>query len=211
MTESSGPNPLMPRSETESVEFKSRFDAASKQHWCELVKDIVAMANSGGGLILFGVNDDGVVVSDSEPPRFAADPADVTNKIFSYTGQHFTGCRASTTQRSDHQIPALTIEAARIPMVFTSPGTYPTGTSTQKTAFAQGTVYFRHGAKSEPGTSDDLRASIERELRTNQGLLAPRHWQGRCSASRQRSEACPARYQPHRCARGGASPFDQQR
>ena len=34
----------------------------------------------------------------------------------------------------------------------------------QKTAFSAGTVYFRHGAKSEPGTSEDLRASLEREL-----------------------------------------------
>lgn len=34
----------------------------------------------------------------------------------------------------------------------------------QKTVFSVGTVYFRHGAKSEPGTSDDLRAFLEREL-----------------------------------------------
>jgi hypothetical protein len=34
----------------------------------------------------------------------------------------------------------------------------------QKTAFSVGTVYFRHGAKSEPGTSDDIRKVIERQL-----------------------------------------------
>ena len=49
-------------------------------------------------------------------------------------------------------------------MAFRRPGTYDIGEGRQKTAFAQGTVYFRHGAKSEPGNSDDLRGSIEREL-----------------------------------------------
>jgi len=51
-----------------------------------------------------------------------------------------------------------------MPIVFTSPGTYDTGGGKQKTAFSKGTVYFRHGAKSEPGTSDDLRAALDREL-----------------------------------------------
>jgi hypothetical protein len=51
-----------------------------------------------------------------------------------------------------------------IPIVFQKPGTYDTGTGKQKTAFSVGTVYFRHGAKSEPGTSDDLRAVVERQL-----------------------------------------------
>src|SRR5262249_38542262 len=31
-------------------------------------------------------------------------------------------------------------------------------------AFSKGMVYFRHGPKSEPGTSEDLRAAIDREL-----------------------------------------------
>ena len=49
-------------------------------------------------------------------------------------------------------------------MVFVRPGTYPTEDGKQRTAFAQGTVYFRHGAKSEPGTTDDLRKALEREI-----------------------------------------------
>jgi hypothetical protein len=48
--------------------------------------------------------------------------------------------------------------------VFQKPGTYDIGSGKQKAAFSIGTVYFRHGAKSEPGTSDDLRAVIERQL-----------------------------------------------
>ena len=34
----------------------------------------------------------------------------------------------------------------------------------QKTAFSAGTVYFRHGAKSEPGDTNDIRRVVERQL-----------------------------------------------
>jgi hypothetical protein len=42
-------------SESAELEFKAAFDPASPSEWCELIKDIVAMANSGGGLIVFGI------------------------------------------------------------------------------------------------------------------------------------------------------------
>lgn len=45
--------------ESAELDFKAAFDTTAPQDWCELIKDIVAMANSGGGLIVFGVNDDG--------------------------------------------------------------------------------------------------------------------------------------------------------
>ena len=50
-------------------------------------------------------------------------------------------------------------------MIFTKPGTYKTPEGQHKTAFSQGTMYFRHGAKSEPATSADLEVVIEREIK----------------------------------------------
>lgn len=45
--------------ESQKVDFKASFDPQSKQDWCELIKDIIAMTNSGGGCLIIGVNDDG--------------------------------------------------------------------------------------------------------------------------------------------------------
>src|SRR5919106_1038374 len=50
-------------------------------------------------------------------------------------------------------------------------GTYEVAHGRQKTVFSVGAVYFRHGAKSEPGTSEDLRMFLERELE-----LVKRSW-----------------------------------
>ena len=52
----------------------------------------------------------------------------------------------------------------RYPLVFIKPGTYPIDEKRQKTAFGVGTLYFRHGAKSEPATTLDLADVLERRL-----------------------------------------------
>ncbi|MCK4459066.1 MAG: hypothetical protein KAU52_05010, partial [Methanosarcinales archaeon] len=67
-------------------------------------------------------------------------------------------------------IAALLIESVSIPMVFIKPGTYDTdeggdeGDGGQQTVFERGAVYFRHGARSEPGDSCDMTKVVGREL-----------------------------------------------
>jgi hypothetical protein len=150
--------------ETAEVDFKASFDPAASQDWCELIKDIVAMANSGGGIVVLGVNDDGTPAAADLAPIHKLDPATIVDKIKKYTGQHYAGFSLRPGSRRGSPAIALAISGSPMPIVFTSPGTYDVGGGKQKTAFSQGTVYFRHGAKSEPGNSDDLRAVLEREL-----------------------------------------------
>lgn len=150
--------------ENTDLDFKAAFDPAVPQDWCELIKDIVAMANSGGGVVVFGVNDDGTPSSGDLKPIQTLDPAMIADKIGKYTDQHFAGFALSEGRRRGFQVVALNISCSPIPIVFTSPGTYDVGGGKQKTAFGKGTVYFRHGAKSEPGTSQDLRVALDREL-----------------------------------------------
>jgi hypothetical protein len=56
------------------------------------------------------------------------------------------------------------VDEVAAPIVFSKPGTYDVGGGKQKTAFSGGTVYFRHGAKSEPANADDLRIFIENRI-----------------------------------------------
>jgi hypothetical protein len=116
------------------IAFKPAFDAGSAQDWCEIVRDVVAMANSGGGVILFGT---------------APDRTRITEEIHRYTGVQF----------ADFEIVenALVIEEARTPIVFSRAG--PCG-------FEKGMLYFRHGAKSEPATTEDVDGAIKRRVNT---------------------------------------------
>jgi len=150
--------------ESATVDFKASFDPQATQDWCELIKDIVAMSNSGGGTIIVGVADDGSASGTDLQDLLGLDAADVTNKLHSYTGHHFAAFEIAQAVRGGQPVAAIRIGGSRIPIVFTAHGGYPVKPSGQKTAFVKGSVYFRHGAKSEPGTTEDLRLALEREL-----------------------------------------------
>jgi len=151
-------------SEASDLDFKSEFDGNRPGDWLEIIKDIVAFANSGGGSILIGVNDDGSPSGSDVTGILSTDPADLTNRIHKYTGTHFHEFEISKAVKGATDVCVIAVRGNHIPMVFTNVGTYEVAPKKQKTAFSVGTVYFRHGAKSEPGTSDDLRGFLEREL-----------------------------------------------
>lgn len=150
--------------ESRQVEFKSDFDPNSDGQWCEVIKDIVAISNSGGGVIVFGVNDDGSLGSNDCQGVSGIDHADLTNRFAKYTGCNDPPVEIVDLERDGKKRPAFLIQAPPTPLVFGKPGTYNVGSGQQKCAFGQGTIYFRHGAKSETGTTDDVRTAFERRL-----------------------------------------------
>jgi hypothetical protein len=52
----------------------------------ELVKDLAAIANSGGGMIVFGLDSQGAPTGESIEGITSIDPADIANKVGRYTG-----------------------------------------------------------------------------------------------------------------------------
>jgi predicted HTH transcriptional regulator len=77
---------LSAKRESKHVEFKQSFDPNSAEEWCEIVKDLVAIANSGGGIIVFGLDSLGIPTGISVSAVAQVDPADIANKIGKYTG-----------------------------------------------------------------------------------------------------------------------------
>jgi hypothetical protein len=147
--------------ESKTVDFKSRFDPRSDTEWVELVKDLVAMANSGGGVVLVGVQDDASPSGADISSVIRLDPAQLTDKIFRYTGEHFSGFAIREGVRDGNAIAVLEVQGSDDLLVFIRPGNYVSDNGKEKSAFAIGGVYFRHGAKSEPCTPSDLRRHIQ--------------------------------------------------
>src|ERR1035441_6973998 len=150
--------------ESESVEFKASLDPHSSAEWLEIVKDLVAFANSGGGVIVFGVADDGEFSNFDCSMLYDVDPAVITDKVNKYTGQQFHSFELVKLMSESRPLFVVVVSGISSPPVFTKPGTYDIGGGKQKTAFSSGTVYFRHGAKSEPGNSEDFRCFVERRV-----------------------------------------------
>jgi hypothetical protein len=154
------------QNESTSVDYKASFDFTCPAEWVEIVKDVVAFANSGGGVVIFGLNDNGTASEFDCRTLDALDPAALTDKIYRYTGQQFSAFSFLKTLRGGWLLFAIAVEGVTVPVVFSKPGTYDVGGGKQKTAFSAGTVYFRHGAKSEPANADDLRVFIETRIET---------------------------------------------
>jgi hypothetical protein len=150
--------------ESAALDFKTEYDPSQPREKLELLKDIVAMANYGGGIILIGAKDDGSPSGVDVSKALAIDPADVGNLIHKYTGQNFSDVLFQAVSKGTYVLCALTIGESRVPIAFSRVGECELADNKKKTVFALGTVYFRHGAKSEPGTSEDFRAFLEREL-----------------------------------------------
>lgn len=158
--------------ESKYVEFKESFDVTAEGEWCEIIKDMIAIANTGGGVIVIGLDNQGTPTNRDVAPILALDPADVANRIHRYTETHFADFEVVAAEKSGSRIAVIALRAAEYPIVFCKPGTYATGGGKQKSAFAQGSVYFRHGAKSEPGVTEDLRKFVDRRLeRVRRGWL----------------------------------------
>jgi hypothetical protein len=128
------------------VELKEGFDAQGNGDLVELVRDVAALANSGGGVVVLA----GVSEVDEEL---------VHEQLASYAEPEFEAFTIEHITRGSRPAIAIVVEGAANPLVFTRQGR-----SRHRIAFARGGLYFRHGAKSEPATGTDVRDFIRRQL-----------------------------------------------
>jgi hypothetical protein len=124
-----------------------------------VVKDVVAMANSGGGVILFGIDDRGEAVRDPVE-LFSVDPAEITKRIHKYTEEHFDSFEICKTEKGGPLLRSWSVGSTSR-WYSRSRGPFRTG-RVRRLLSGRATVYFRHGAQSAPGGSADLRDAIER-------------------------------------------------
>ncbi|MBN3032557.1 MAG: ATP-binding protein [Candidatus Saganbacteria bacterium] len=155
---------LSAKKESKYLDFKEKFDPAQPREWCEIIKDIVAIANSSGGAIVIGVKNDGNPSKADVSQFLRLDPAEVIDKIAKYTGEQFDKFKINEAEKNGDLLAILLIEGSEYPMTFIKPGTYDIGDGKQDRAFSQGTTYFRHGAKSEPANSKDLREFVDYKI-----------------------------------------------
>jgi hypothetical protein len=71
--------------ESKTLEFKGEFDPTDARELVEIVKDLVAIANSGGGVIVVGLTSGATPTGADVSTVLSLDPADLTNAIHKYT------------------------------------------------------------------------------------------------------------------------------
>jgi hypothetical protein len=132
------------------VELDETFDPQTPGVWLELVRDVAAIANSGGGVV--------VLHGDVEEEQ-------LHEELAHYAEPEFESFEVRDIRRAGRAATAIVVEGvANTPLVFTRTGRYRNADGDEHVAFARGGLYFRHGAKSEPATGADVRDFIKRQL-----------------------------------------------
>jgi hypothetical protein len=142
--------PAAPRS-TKRLQLVTAFDPAREQSWLELCTHVAAMANSGGGTITISGGADIV--------------GPVTELLTRHTGGPFRGIEYRVEQQNGSSVGVLMVAPREgAPLLFEKAARYTDDQGDVHTAFERGTVYFRHGSRSEPATAKDLARFVTRQV-----------------------------------------------
>jgi hypothetical protein len=143
------------------VALKEDFDSGAPRDWLELVRDVAAIANSGGGV---------VVVRSAIPLEEEL----LHEQLARYVEPDFESFELHDVTREGRRETAVVVESVLgTPLVFSGQGRYRDEDGRDHVVFAEGGLYFRHGTRSEPPSGEDVRDFIRRQLdATRQQWLA---------------------------------------
>ena len=165
---------LTAKRESKYLDFKSRLDFSEPHSWCEIIKDIIAMANSGGGVLIIGLDNRGQPTGFDPTPIFQLDEAEMINRIEKYTGVQFDSFSISEEVKAGNRLAAILVEGVSIPIVFTKPGTYAVTEKNKRQPFLPAQYISAMGRKASQGTLMTFARSLKDSLNLsdNHGLKA---------------------------------------
>jgi hypothetical protein len=133
------------------LQIVRNFDAERPSAWLELCMHVVAMANSGGGTIVVVGRDDLA--------------SELRGALTEHLGQPFDDFTIRAESRESAPVGVIQVAGREgAPLVFDVDGTYTTADGTTQDVFHRGTVYVRHGRRSDPARGKDIARLVDREV-----------------------------------------------
>jgi hypothetical protein len=143
------------RTESAKLDYKRAYDPSDAKSRIMLVKHALAMANTAGGYVVFGVDDDGTLLGVESTATGRLDEATIRAQIAGYSS---VPIHLYVDTRIEYEGKRLVIVTV-LPLmdriaVVNADGQYHDG-SRQSFAFRKGDVLVRHGSASERWNQDD--------------------------------------------------------
>ena len=153
--------------ESARLQSARAFDSESDRDWCELIRDVAAIANSGGGTLFLRATGERPLADSARSATSELVASDILQRLARFTDASFADVAMETVRRPDGSLVAITIGRAPFPIVFTKAASYlgPADSTKRVEVFAAGSVYFWNGQTSEPATGGSLQSFVERLLR----------------------------------------------
>jgi hypothetical protein len=139
------------RGESAKLDYKSEYDPSNTTQRVKLVKHVLAMANTVGGYIVIGVDDDGCRRGLDQPELEKIDEAIVRSQIAGYASVPIPIFVAKGIEVDNLSFAIVTV----LPVMDTIVVAAAEGNCPEKTLFRKGDVLVRHGSASERWTPSD--------------------------------------------------------
>jgi hypothetical protein len=136
---------LLIGAEQPQLDFKRFEDLSDDKSRLDLVKDMLAIANTGGGFIVIGVDDQGLLALGPQVNVEQWDSAELVRQVRSYT-QIAPNITSAVHQIDDRPIVLVAIDPAPegLPIPFSKNGDHGSPT---KRRFSKGEIWFRQGTE----------------------------------------------------------------
>lgn len=147
--------------EGKSQDYKLTFDASDPAGLLELIKHIIAFANSGGGEIVFGRDESRTIGIQPEVAALldSSRLGDAVDKYIEKGLIHLSHNQEALP--NGRVLVTLAVEASPYPAVIGKDGTVAGPGKTQKSVLRRGDLWVRHGSRTERVAQADLRAWTE--------------------------------------------------
>ncbi len=144
------------RTELEAVEFKSRFEGPKR--WLQFLVEAVALANSGGGLVIFGVGDRGDRLGADPALIEELDNAKINDQLRKHSPQATLTCTAQAVEFDSKTFVVVGVAHRGEIVVFDREGKVDGG----RPVFRPGVIYVRRPAQKAPATHVEVDRLIRR-------------------------------------------------
>lgn len=153
--------------EDEQVDYKQTFDPSDEKHWLALTVDVMALANTLGGYLVYGVVDGTYekVGVTGEVRKALTDSNKVMQKINRHIEPDIALLRSKSFKSRGKDLVAVFVprSVTRTHMVARD-GSYTRPSGEKKTAVRKGTFYIRRVAGNHLADSRDLEDVVGRRL-----------------------------------------------
>lgn len=146
------------RSESAKLDYKSAYDPSDSSQKVKLAKHVMAMANTFGGYVIIGVDDDGRRNGLSKTDIDAIDEATVRAQIAGYASVPIPLFVAKPIEHDGLSFAIITI----LPVTNTLVVAVADGNIPGETLFRKGEVLVRHGSASVRWNQKDAEFMLQR-------------------------------------------------
>jgi hypothetical protein len=154
------------REEDDRLDYKQTIDISSDKQWYGITKDISAFANTFGGYLLFGIDNNANIVGVArDVADIIKDASKIQQKINRTLEPHISNIRSKEYRYGSNVVIAVFIPQSRgVTHLISKQAKYEQPSGDTKIALNAGTFYVRRSAANHLGDSRDFDAVVERRI-----------------------------------------------